>query len=333
MSNVFVPHIRTGLQERDSFSGTLLFITKETCLDYSFIDLENGTTFVTPIERENYRFYVKSRGIDNYGNYINGIVSTRLFTVCRDGHSVLRGDLTIGETTTEEMYNAYKRHYYIPVNKKTTIDIHRNWNGRKGYNFYINGCPVGFVSEYGEYEDFHEKAEGLMQFFFEDCPQIRKSKNDVIPNFKRDFQFHRNLIEDSFPNFKGTLHSVEQMEIVGITKDQEPDYMVRKTENGETKYYIVRHTPLEKRIATNENFQLMNIDPTRLAYSCGNRIKHSKFKSIFYTDAKEVGGMLDLRKGFGIDTDKIDEIATIKTLHTCIFVRNKITEFSTYENR
>ena len=333
MDGFFIPQRNISTQEIESVHGKLLYIVKESFMDISFVKLSKGLLFARPMKRDGYRFYIQSEETDGYENPKMLLVSTRLSTVCCDEKSILRGRIDIYETTAEEVNNNMRFYYYFPKNKKVKIDIKKTWNDGLGYEFFIEGKSIGFISEYGEYHSFNELAEGSMHFFFEDSDVLIKNKKETsLYNFADDFKGFETEVKDAFPDYHGSLVSTEGLEIIAATRTKKVNFLVKKRNRQKgDRYYIVRHAKFEKRVATGEDFEIFSVDPTRFCYSSGHLIKHHKYTNVFDTNHAYVNGILDIVKGFSIDEYELGNPTKMKALNTCIFVRDELVEFTTYE--
>lgn len=329
MKTLFKPKTTIETLSKSYISGKLNMIVKQTYADYTFTEIPNGMILVSPVKRDGYVFYVTSDEVNNYSHTQQIKIYVRMVTVCHENKSVLRCLIDVVETNEEEIYNNTKFYAYMPKTRNTKFEMKNDFNNSLGYTFYINDIPVGICSEYGDYAEYNHNAEGFTQFFFDDCDILIKSKrNNAIYNYADDFQKYEQLMRGSFPNYNGTLDSLHQMEIIGVSNTQRVDFATKKQnpKNKEDEFFIIRHASPKKIQEDGNPFEVYQVDPSRFHYSQGRFFRHHKYNTVFDREHPLKKNILSVVRGFTIDGNSLEIASNAISFVTCIIVNGEVLE-------
>ena len=108
-----------GIRTPSEIVGDLLFVNKIHYLDYSYVQLSDGTNIVVPVKREGYIFYIEDPcSCDMMGNPAIIRVSTKLQTVYGIDGGVIKCDIATDVVDAEECESVKEFATYFPKSKK-----------------------------------------------------------------------------------------------------------------------------------------------------------------------------------------------------------------------
>lgn len=296
--------------------GKLLFVTEERYFDVERIDIPNGENAFSPVEKTQYSFYFTTTYLD-----CNGVECIRYqkISVCEKGVFV-RGKFS---TRCYIQYdeNLSKEDFYLVIPKYNVDNKYisfRNVYENEIFKFeiYVNGKYFGFVSEFGENDEYYDDCYGLMYLPFGDFDEFEFNHGAVIPNnrqqFLNDRKEYSEMIKEIFPDYIYDFMPFDNCKIIGDNYEKSRFLVERKVSGEPIRFYEISYDSND-----NLGITLVNVKPSKENLNILISYENEYLPDIceYYTDVENVNKNLCIKSGFAINPhEKIHRLYKILTI-------------------
>ena len=221
--------------------GKLLYITEEKYFDIERIEIPNGDHAFSPVKKTKYAFYFLTGMKETAKHHKVTIYEKGVFV---RSHFLTRCYIEYDNTVTETEFTSVTPRYVAygkPISFNKVYE-----DGIFKYDIYIAGKYFGFVSEFGENDEYYDDAYGLMYLPFDECRELHS--NNKFFRYDNETEYKHSVIEyaETIKNFfKEYIYGVmpfDNCKIIGENHSKQK-FLVEQTfsKKGNSKFFEVSY--------------------------------------------------------------------------------------------
>lgn len=224
---------------RKVFYGKLLGITETIYLDTDIVRLtDNQVDLFSPSEKIKYEFLIEQM-INKKNKYC--IVTISEYSIYYNSEPVNRCKVELTTDISPENMNFLRKNAKYSCDKRI-IRFKRNCeNGLHKYDIFISSEYIGFVSEFGNYEEYSKDSCGMMNFSLSDCSLLTRNKNcDTMQSHLAPQSRYGNYINNKFVlNLPFTDDVCLRRTILSLNTMSVENYFIAGV-SSDDEYYLIR---------------------------------------------------------------------------------------------